>query len=813
MSFTHLKYTWSSLGTFVWLRPFRWVKQHPFWAGVLFIGGLAYANCLPEPLFDDPVSTVLVDRHGALLGGRIATDGQWRFPPLDTVPSKFAQAIMTFEDKRFYYHPGVDPLAMLRALWLNLSRGEIVSGGSTLSMQVIRLARKNKGRTLWEKLVEIIWATRLELREGKGDILGLYASHAPFGGNVVGLHAAAWKYYARPPEALTWSEAATLAVLPNAPSLIHPGKNRDLLRAKRDLLLGHLLGRGLIDSTDWELALLEPLPDQPKPLPQLAPHLLDKAVVTANRSNHTLRQTTLERATQLRVNEIVARYHQSLIRNGIHNAAVVVAEVETGAVRAYVGNTPGDDSQHGHAVDIIPARRSTGSIMKPFLYAAMLSDGKILPHTLVPDVPSYFGSYHPENFEPDYQGAIPASRALARSLNVPAVHMLQQYGIPRFYEKLKRMGMNTLDQGPYHYGLTLVLGGAEGSLWNLTGIYAGMARTLNRFSELNSRYDPHAYEGLHVFPSDQVETLNLTPQPFGPLSAGAIWLTFEAMVEVARPSHESSWRQFSSSGRIAWKTGTSYGFRDAWAIGLTPEYVVGVWVGNADGEGRPGLVGVQAAAPILFDIFDGLAEGERWFYPPFDDLREQAVCSQSGHQPSRFCTDLDTLWVPKQGQHTTICPYHQLISLDKTNAYRVNGHCESPMEMNQTPFFVLPTLESVYYRNHHPDFVPLPPWRPDCRQDLNDQVLAFVYPKPGAQIYIPVELDETSSQTVFEVAHQDPESIVYWHVDEHYLGATKHIHQMALHPNPGIHEITVVDQQGRRLTRSFEILAQAKNTP
>jgi len=349
--------------------------------GMVAALAIAYYFCLPNPLFSDPICTVLVDRNGELLGARIAQDGQWRFPYQDSVPHKFETALLSFEDKRFYNHWGVDPLAIGRAAYLNIKSGSIVSGGSTISMQVIRLARKGQSRTFFEKAIEMVMATRLEFRYSKKEILNYYASHAPFGGNVVGLDAAAWKYYGRSANQLSWSEAATLAVLPNSPSLIHPGKNRHQLREKRNRLLDRLYELEEIDSITNYLAKLEALPDRPMPLPNLSPHLTEKVKKEqeAESSTKAVVQTTIDYEFQLRVNDVLKRHYQHLKQNGIHNGGALVVEVETGDVMAYVGNMPCETDEENGAVDVIPAPRSTGSILKPFLYAAMLQDGQLFP--------------------------------------------------------------------------------------------------------------------------------------------------------------------------------------------------------------------------------------------------------------------------------------------------------------------------------------------------------------------------------------------------------------------------------------------------
>lgn len=779
-------------------------RKHPRKLLALTVAFFAWYFCLPGTLFKDPISTVLTSRDHQLLGAHIATDGQWRFPPVDSVPSKFALAIISFEDKRFYHHIGVDPLATARALRLNLSAGEVVSGGSTLSMQVIRLSRKGKGRTYLEKIIEMIQATRLEARFSKQEILGLYASYAPFGGNVVGIDAASWKYFGRSAHQLSWAESATLAVLPNAPSLIHPGKNRDALKRKRDQLLQKMAETGVVDSLTSALAQLEPLPQKPLPLPAHAPHLLEQIRQQESEANKTVFRSSLDPHLQKQANRVIAHHQAILSQNDIQNAAALIADVKTGQVLAYVGNVPCKNNQHGCTVDVIPARRSTGSILKPFLYAAMIHDGIILPNTLVPDVPSRYGGYHPQNYDREFDGAVPAHRALSRSLNVPAVHMLNQYGLARFHTRLQQYGMTTLDHEPDHYGLTLVLGGAEASLWDLAGMYASMARTLNKHEQLHGKYEKTDFRPLTYQMGSQPSAAAL--QDHGILNAAAIYHTLEAMSKVNRPEADRNWQAFASAGKVAWKTGTSYGFRDAWAVGVTPTHVVAVWVGNADGEGRPGLVGVEAAAPIMFDLFDAIGRQQSWFTAPFGEMVMAHVCKQSGHLAGPLCPR-DSMWIARKGLESAGCPYHKRVHLDQSGTYRVDGDCYSPQDMQHKAYFILPPIQESYYQSRNPDFVPLPPLHPDCGQLADEnRAMELVYPKFRTKIYIPIDFDGKASKTVFEVTHREPEAVIYWHLDDFYLGQTQGVHEMALHPESGVHRLSLVDMNGERLERKFEIL-------
>lgn len=766
--------------------------------------------CLPSPLFRKPLSTVLEDRNGDLLGARIADDGQWRFPAADSLPEKYAVCVVAFEDKRFWWHPGVDPLSLGRAVWQNVSQGRVVSGGSTLTMQVIRMALDNPRRSIWAKIAEAFMATRLELTYSKRQIINLYASNAPFGGNVVGIEAASWRYYGKKAALLSWAEAATLAVLPNSPSLIHPGRNRQSLLDKRNRLLSHLLESGQITALECELSQSEPLPDQPLPLPQLAPHLLDRL---ATGSAHRL-PSTLDRNLQQRISDILVRRAEIYRGNDVHNLATVVIDVPTGEVLAYVGNVPGAGKEHSESVDVVVAPRSTGSILKPYLYALAMESGDILPNSLLHDVPTQLGDYKPENFYENYDGAVPVRRALIRSLNVPFVLLLQQYGLEKFHFNLQRLGLGTLNKPPAHYGLTLILGGAEASLLDITNTYACMARSLGSFYDRDGRYAdddfrPPTFLGLRG-EAAAARRSPLTPRP-SLLSAGSIWHTFQAMQEVERPNSAGEWELFRASRRIAWKTGTSIGFRDAWAAGVTPRYAVGVWAGNADGEGRPGLIGVEVAAPVLFEIFEQLPGGDEWFDPPYDDMAQARVCRQSGLRAGDFC-EADTAWIPKGGLNAALCTYHQLLHLDQSGQWQVSSDCESPDRMQHQPWFVLPPVEEFYFRNKHPEYASPPPFRADCmgatQAAQSRSPMQLIYPKNAARIYVPVELNGQLGSTVFQVAHRSPSTEVYWHLDGAYLGSTKTFHQMALQPPAGAHHLALVDRDGYRLELKFEVIGK-----
>ena len=765
---------------------------------------------IPKPLISKPYSTLLytteISGREVLLGARIASDGQWRFPSGSEVPEKFTVCLTQYEDKRFWYHPGIDPFALMRAVQLNLTQSRVVSGGSTLTMQLARIAQGNQSRTVGQKVIEMLWALYLECSYSKVEILRMYASNAPFGGNVVGIEAAAWRYFGREAKDLSWAEQATLAVLPNSPALIHPGRNRAELKQKRDKLLLRLYEKHILDKTEYELACMEALPEKPLPLPNEAPHLLERLAIEKQENRiHTTVDPTLQQQVQRLVNRYVADYRS----NHIYNVAALVADVESGKILAYVGNVTDQNmtTGHGYQVDVITSPRSTGSVLKPFLYAAMLNDGLILPGTLIADTPLNINGFTPQNFNKTFYGAVPAHVAIERSLNVPLVRMLSQYNTGRFMSLLKRLGMTTLRFSEDHYGASLILGGAEGSLWDLSGMYASLARMLSHYRSYNGRYDRSDIHPLTPYPIEEkkpirsVTDTRLADESL--LSYASLWFMFEAMSRLNRPEEEADWQQFSSMKQVAWKTGTSYGGRDAWAIGVTPRYVVGVWVGNATGEGRSGLTGVGYAAPILFDIYSLLPDVP-WFDQPYDELEEVAVCRQSGHKASAICDEVDTVYIPRTGIATAVCPYHRIVHLSQDGQYRVNSSCESVSRMQERSWFVLPPAQAYYYKNYHVEYQALPPLKPGCEEDQSRQI-AILYPEHQAVLYLPKGFSGEREKVVMRATHARSDATLYWHLDDVYLGETRQIHQMACLVEPGNHILTLLDEDGNRRSILFEV--------
>lgn len=757
---------------------------------------LIFIFCLPTPLFDKPYSSVIVSENQQLLGAKIAADGQWRFPALDSVPYPFEKAILAYEDQYFYGHWGINPIAIAKAVKTNFKANKIKRGASTITQQTIRLHGNNPKRTYWQKIIETFQALRLELGYSKKEILNMYASHAPFGGNVVGLSMAAWRYYAVTPEQLSWSQAATLAVLPNAPSLVYPGKNQEILLKKRNNLLLKLLKNKVFDTLTYQLAIAEPLVGRVHEMPQIAPHLLE---LIAKKEPQKKITTTIDYALQTRANELISMYYKSYSQSNIYNISAIIIDVKTNEVLTYIANSPTLDL-HQKDVDNILSARSTGSILKPFLSASMLDQADLLPKSLVKDIPVVISGYRPQNHSFSYNGAIALDQSLSRSLNIPFVLMLQDYGVQRFYDQLQKLDFQKINKHPNHYGLSLILGGAESSLWEITRAYSNLAYTLNYFTQNKGKYPDFKQRELILQPQKDTLPISPTNQPYV-LGAAAIYNTFEAMTHVTRPQEDQGWQHYDSSVKIAWKTGTSFGARDAWAVGVSKDYVVGIWVGNSSGEGRPSISGVRLAGPILFDLFKLLPKNN-WFEVPYQDMYQALVCQTSGYIATPYCP-VSTQLIPLRKKKAPSCKYHRLVHLDPQLKYQVNTSCMDINQIQTKPWFILPAAMAYYYKQQNSDYQDLPDFKVGCQSDNSNDLLEFIYPKHADKIQLAKGFDSKIQPFVAQVASKNQTDTLYWYLDQKYLGQTMIKHSKTIEATKGTYLLRVVNQNG--VNKAIEI--------
>lgn len=731
-------------------------------------------------------SQVILAKDSTFLRVFLNKDEQWCLPPQlnPEIPKKLEKAALTYEDQYFYAHLGVNPIALSRAAYLNIKHGRVVSGGSTITMQLARMIR-DKPRTIWQKITEIFLAIKIETRYSKKEILKEYLDHAPYGSNVRGYLAASYRFFDKEPSQLSWAEAATLAVLPNAPGIIFPSKNQDELRNKRNGLLLKLLEKELIDQETFELALLESVPSRIIAFPLSAPHLTEQI----HRENQlSIVRTTIDQTIQYETNFFVKQHSAQMRQMGVANACALVVNNKTGEVASYVGSQDFDDLEEEGRVDGILASRSPGSILKPFLYALAIDDGLILPQTLIKDVPTYFSSFSPSNASEQFSGIVPASKALIYSLNIPAVRLLNAYGVHKFYNVLEAAGIRTLFRSADDYGLPLILGGSEVTPWDMAKLYSGMANGGN-FRDIT--YLVGAELGYE-------QSL---------LSPGASFLILDEMKELIRPGLEFYWKKYGNQRPIAWKTGTSFGHKDAWAVGATPDWTIIVWVGNFDGQSNKNLSGMRSAGPLLFNILNVLPkpEEESWFEADEGDFVTVKTCKETGFYAGEYCPEPIDTSAPKNMKPIKICPFHQSFLVDEKQDQAVCSHCWSGRQIAKD-YLSYPPDVSYYVRKNGGIIHQVPQHNPSCPTRQDHDVVRIIYPLNQANIFVTKDFDGTYQPVVSRVASRFPDREIFWYLDESFLGSTIDKLTLPLKLKAGDHTLTVMDTEGNRDRVKFSVM-------
>ena len=760
------------------------------WTVIIILSiALLYLAIPPlSPVFKGDYSTVIKSEDGELLHVFVNQDQQWHFPP-DTflIPEKLKIAVITFEDESFYKHIGVDFKAVFRAFYQNFRNKKIISGASTIPMQIARM-RAHHQRTYINKIGEAVYAIRLTVHNKKDEILKLYLDHAPYGGNVIGYRTASMKYFGKEASELTWSEASTLAVLPNAPGLIYPTKTSSLLRSKRDLLLKKLFEKGIIEEQTYHLAMLEPIPDRFLTFESIAPHLARKL----RNDNPALKiiSTTINDEVQRQCNQIAARYGNSYSLYGIYNLAILVVDTQSGAVKAYIGSPEFFDYDHGGQVDGVFAPRSSGSILKPFLYALSIDEGLILPESFIRDLPTYFEGFSPKNASLEYKGIVTAKDALIESLNIPAVRLLNSYGVFQFYSFLKEAGVSTLFRSSDEYGLPLILGGAEVNMWDMVTLFRGLANE-GVFSEnyLLLKSEPAVKKQL--------------------ISGGSSYLTLDILKDLKRPGSEYFWERFNSSRPFAWKTGTSFGYKDAWAIGVNTEYTIAVWVGNFNGQSNNNLSGAASAGPILFDILHLLPHenSQAWFEKKEINFREMSICKLSGFRAGDACPDSETVLVPRGMIPLQVCDYHQFRFFSADGKYQSCSQCWNIVGSFKKSVTIYPPDIAYYLREKGQYIEPLAIHFPDCPAYKSEESLKIIYPNIEAKLFLPRDFNGKTQPVICRAGHNGTGIIVYWYLNDHYLGSTIDDHKMDIIFKEGWNTLKVIDENGsddsRRVFATF----------
>ncbi len=761
-------------------KVFKFIKKHKIFSTLfliflLFVLSVVFVP-LPQPLFKQDFSTVVLDKDKKILRVFLNSNEQWIFPPDKNfkIPKKLEKAVLIAEDKNFYSHFGVDFIAIFRAAIQNIKAKRVVSGASTITMQVARLI-KQKRRTFINKLLETFQALKIETKYSKKQILSFYLNYAPFGGNIIGIQAASYKYYGKPIEKLTWSEACTLAVLPNAPGIISPDMNKKRLFEKKNKLLFKLYKNKVITKWDYELAIKEDVPKGSKKFDIVAPHFARKV---KNLKEGEQVVSTIDKELQKMCKSIVKVHSNYLRGNGINNLSVLVSETKSGKVRVYLGSTNFFDNKYSGQVDGVSAKRSTGSVLKPFLYSYAIDNGVLLPQTLIKDIPTFYGAYTPTNANKKFDGLVTMEQALIRSLNVPAARTLTKIGIENFYFLLKKGGMTTLYRQPYDYGLPLVLGGAESSLWDLVTLYRGLGNygTFSKLSYLESE-------------SGEKQGVKL-------LSDGSCFLILNILKKLKRPGAEYYWQMYQNSKPVAWKTGTSYGQRDALAIGVTKDWTIAVWTGNFSGEGNKLLTGASCSAPILFDIVNSLPSSSGWFKKPLSKMKKLKICKETGFLATENCLKTVEVDVPYSMKPLSPCPYHKKITVTKDGRFQVCSLCWERGNYKTVSVLCYPPSVNRVLRKRGRATYSLPSHKKCCPGVHKEKVIEITYPLNNSKIYIPTDIGGERQKITCRVSHSNATSTIYWYLDNNFLGTTSKEHSKSIFITKGMHKLFVIDNKG-----------------
>ena len=753
---------------------------------------------VPLPGREMRASTVVEYRDGRPAYVFLSPDDKWRLPvDLSRVDPKFVEALVALEGQRFWEPDGVDSIAIVRAAASNLAAGRRVSGGSTITMQLARLLEP-RPRTIGNKLVDMFRAVQLDVRMSKREILEEYLARTPYGENVEGIESASWSYFGHGAQHLTALEIATLLAVPQGPSRYAPNPaNTARLRARRDTILGKLIAAGVVRGIDAEAARADAAdtlpPEHQRAMPREIPH-----AAISLRARFPARdriRSTLDPGAQKLVEREVALHAPELRRRHIHNAAVVVVDHRTREVVALVGSLDFADAEHGGQIAMFERPRSPGSTLKPFLYALAIDRGVALPSYLVADVPSTYGTYQPRNFDGDWAGLVTLTEALSRSLNLPFVDLVQLLGVESFRGELGRMDVAHARVAPGQYGLSLIAGGMELTPLELAGMYATLA-------------EDGAYQPLRL-------VVDVAPVATTPIfNAGAAFLTRETLAKKDRPDFPRR-RDTATPPEIHWKTGTSFGFRDAWAAGSGPQYTAVVWTGNVDMKGTSDLVGSESAAPLLFDVLEGLRDRSRTPVPPTPpaDLTPIEVCAYSGHVPSESCTARVSVLAPVHSVPTKPCPFHHAYEVDRATGRAVLPSCRvSGGDYERKSFIVLPSAVTAWFVSRNRVLPEQPAFADNCSADPNLTPPAILMPSLGQIVTLLPGVPTDRQDIPFSASSRSAQ--LAWFVDGEHIGTVRSNERLFWTPTAGTHEIVVSDEAGRKARRVLEVkLGAARYAP
>lgn len=749
--------------------------------GVMFIFLLANLNLFIPVKTSKPASTLIMDDKGKVVHAFLSKDDKWRMKTtLKEVSPKLRKVLIFKEDRYFYYHPGVNPFALFRAAWQNVFHGKRVSGASTITMQTVRLLEP-RARNYQSKGIEIIRAMQLELRMTKDEIFLLYLNLLPYGGNIEGVKSASVMYLKKNPEQLSLAEIAALSIIPNRPTSLRPGKDGPFILKERNRWLNKLRSAGLFSNEEISDALSEPWVAQRNPAPVEIPHLAHKLKNLYPGQNI---QTHIRLNLQQSCEKMVKDYIRGIRWNDIHNAAVMVIDNETRKVIAYIGSADFNDAYDGGQVNGARAVRQPGSALKPALYALGIDMGLFTPQTIVNDVPVNFKGYQPENYDQTFKGPISMSYALENSLNIPAVRLLSDIGTDKFTRTLIQAQFQSIRKNKDKLGLSMILGGCGVTLEEMAGLYAAQAE-LGNFRRLK----------YSTFDQDTHQTRLY--------SRAAAFMITEMLVKITRPDLPVGYENSLHLPKIAWKTGTSYGRRDAWSIGYNQKYTVAVWVGNFNNRGVPELSGATTATPLLFQLFNHLDYNSNasWYAMPAGcEIRK--VCARSGNLPNHFCDETRLDYFIPLISPASVCGHRREYCITADEQYSYCKNCQ-PAEGYKKRWYdaIDPELLEWYHREQI-SFEKIPPHWPDCDRLFTQNAPVITFPVHGAEYLIPISQPEPiqlSCRSAADVKY------VYWYINNQFYQKTAAREKIWFHPDEGELLISCSDDKGRNSNITIQV--------
>lgn len=732
-----------------------------------------------------PTSQMIYDKDSKLLRAFLSSDEKWRMSVrLDEVSDYSKLSVLVTEDRFFYYHPGVNPWSIVRAIYLNIKHREIISGGSTITMQVARMM-EHRERTFFSKLIEIFQALKLELLYSKDKILELYFNMAPYGANIEGIGAACYYYFQKSPAEISLAQAALLTAIPNSPCLLSPGDLPEYIEKKKNNILRRLLERRMISRTKYLEAIKEEIVIESTGIPFQAPHFTN--LVHRLYPQKIRVYTTLDMSIQEKCQEILRGRLTKWRRMGITNGALVVIDNKNHSICALIGSYDFFDELHSGQVNGVIAPRSPGSTLKPLLYAVGIDKGLITPSAILYDVPVSYAGYAPENYDAKYHGVVTVKEALIHSLNVPAVNLLAKIGVENFIDFLKRSGFSTMNLKDVDYGLSMILGGCEVKLAELTNLFATLANG-GIFNPLRYCKDELLHEGERV------------------LSDGASYIITELLSEVVRPDLPIYWEFSLGRPKVAWKTGTSYGHRDAWSVGYTKRFTVGIWVGNFDGSGVPELTGSQVAGPILFDVLNAITTKEKieWFVKPAS-VSARKICAKSGMVPHEDCPDLiEEFYLPGVSP-VEPCNIHKPLYIDDLTGYRLCRSDLSDRKYRRVVFEIWPSEVATWLERNGYPVDKIPPLLPASQKIMAGKGPIIRSPNPKCEYYIREGVPLEYQKIFLDVSVANSVSKIFWFLNGELIWSGPPGEKTFIYPEKGKHHLVCQDDHGRSTSTKLVI--------